>query len=230
MIVETGYETGSDPATGLTNYMGRDDHDLRDHAGRDLDDDEIQEFNEKAAENGFSRQIILAPERGDLSEKELDRAARKTMNEWTADHNTTEYLYSVHEDTDHPHVHVAATATQDSQDLWMDSEDIDQLRDQTAADHFQDHTTEQQQEMMIEQGREDELRQEQQERQLADLDQQEQDQGDEIGLALSAASQLSETSAEMAPAKYLLEAYREEKRDRERQQQQQNHKRQRDRR
>ena len=244
MIVETAYETGSDPATGLTRYMGRDGHDLRDHSGQELDDDEIEQFNRKAGENEFSRQLILAPERSDLSEKELDRAARKTLNEWTEDHTTTEYVYAVHEDTDHPHVHVAATATQDSNDLWMETDDIQHLQDDIAADRFRDHTTERQRQQMIEQGREEELRQEDRERQLAEQRQQdqqiqeqeqeqlhEQDQQPDVGheaaelgagelaAAGAVAGDLGAAGAEMSPASWLLEAYREEQREKEQRQQ-----------
>ena len=145
MILETNYETGSDPGTGLTRYMGRDGHELRDHTGRTLDDDEIQQFNERAAENEFSRQLVLAPDRDDLSDQELDRAVRQTMNDWTGDHNDTEYVYSVHEDDGNNHVHVAATSG-DSNDLWMDKPDIRELRDDVAAEKFQDYSLDRQQE------------------------------------------------------------------------------------
>lgn len=184
MIQDTNYETGSDPGTGLTEYMERDDHEIRAADGRKLDDDEIEQFNEQCAANGFSRQIVLSPERTDLSEEELDKAARKTMNELTEGHNSTEYVYSVHEDTDHSHVHVAATATQDSNEMWLEEDDLRELQDEIAADHFRDHTTERQERLMREQGREQELQREKAERELADLgDGQEPDPGDLLDLA-----------------------------------------------
>jgi hypothetical protein len=232
MIQDTNYETGSDPGTGLTEYMGND-HEIRDASGRKLDDDEIEQFNEKCAKNGFSRQIVLSPDRTDLDEQELDKAARRTMNELTEGHNSTEYLYSVHEDTEHSHVHIAATASQDSGEMWLEKDDLRELQDEIAADHFRDHTTERQERLMQEQGREQELQQEQAERELADQDQepdpgdlldlspdrdddQEQErEGIDPSLAFSVAGEMASSSPETMPASIMLEAYRERQRDRQ---------------
>jgi hypothetical protein len=228
MMMDSAYETGSDPGTGLTRYMG-DGHDLRDASGRELDDDEIEQFNDECAENGFSRQIVLAPERTDLDEDELDKAARKTMNELTEGHNTSEYVYAVHEDTDHPHVHVAATATEDSGEMWLEEDDLNELRDEIAADHFRDHSTERQKEIMRQQGREEELQREEREKELADTDEQpapvissDQDdhdhdqEQDDMMLYAAAAGELSTfASPESMPISILAEAYRERQREQE---------------
>jgi hypothetical protein len=227
MMMDSAYETGSDPGTGLTRYMG-DGHDLRDASGRELDDDEIEQFNDECAENGFSRQIVLAPERTDLDEDELDKAARKTMNELTEGHNTSEYVYAVHEDTDHPHVHVAATATEDSGEMWLEEDDLNELRDEIAADHFRDHST-RQKEIMRQQGREEELQREEREKELADTDEQpapvissDQDdhdhdqEQDDMMLYAAAAGELSTfASPESMPISILAEAYRERQREQE---------------
>jgi hypothetical protein len=199
--METNYETGSDPATGLTEYMSQD-HDLRDHTGRDLDEQQKEQFEQQAARNGFSRQIVLSPDGDHLSADELDRATRETLNEWTRDHDTTEYVYSVHEDTDNPHAHIAATATRDSQDLWMDDDDLRELQDEIAADRFRDHTTERQRRLMTEQGREQELAREDRERELAaqlqdrdsepEPERDQEDRGidrDDVGLGMAAAGE-----------------------------------------
>jgi hypothetical protein len=220
MIIDTNYQTGSSPATGLTNYLSKDGQEIRDHTGRELDDDEIEQFHERAAENGFSRQIVMAPDRH-MTADELDRAARGTMNEWTADHTTTEYVYSVHEDTETPHVHVAATATQDSRDLFMQEDDIRELRDDIAADHFQDHSLDRQQDQMIEQGRGDDLEAEQQTDQLilAGSNQQDEQDQDAENYAIYAAAVgelASLTTPETLPISIAAEMYRDRnRRDRE---------------
>lgn len=242
MIQDTNYETGSDPGTGLTQYMERDDHEIRAADGRELDDDEIQDFNEQCAENGFSRQIVLSPDRTDLDEQELDKAARRTMNELTEGHNSTEYVYSVHEDTEHSHVHIAATASQDSGEMWLEEDDLRELQDEIAADHFRDHTTERQERLMREQGREQELQREKAERELADQkqesdpsdlldlapgrdddhEQEQEREGIDPSLALSVGSELASSSPETLPASIMLEAYRERQREQEREREREN--------
>lgn len=162
MIVTDDPQTGG--ASNLTRYMGRDGHSVRGPSGRELDDDELEQFNAKSDDYGFTRHFILAPDRSDYTEAELDRATRRTMNEFTADHDTTQWVYSVHRDDDkeRPDVHVAATATKESGDLWFDdNEPIRRLRDDIAADHFEDHSLDQQQEQMRVQGRDEELDREQ---------------------------------------------------------------------
>jgi hypothetical protein len=230
-------DPGANDASNLTNYMSKEGHSLKNPAGNEMDETELNEFIRKSDEYGFTRHFVLAPERDDLREEDLDRAARKSMNEWAEDKDTLEYCYAVHNDEDNNHVHVAATASKDSGDLWIEQQEedneISRLRDDIAADHFNDHTTEQQQEMMIEQGREEELQQEQQERLLldgSDSQQEEQEQDshiDDAAIYAAAAGELASlTSPETLPISIAAEAYEERRRQRE-QQQQQNHRRER---
>lgn len=230
MIVDTDYSKGS--AEALTNYMSHDQTEIRGPDGSELSDEELDRLHAKSEANEFTRQIILSPERDDLTEEELDRATRRTMTEWTADHSTTEWAYAIHEDKESPDIHVAATATKDSQDLWMDTEDIQELRDDIAADHFGDHSLDRQQDQMIEQGREDELEQEQQEQLMlggsSDNDQEEQDSHiDDAAIVAAAGAELASLSSpETLPISIAAEAY-EERRKEQQQEQQRNRRRKR---
>lgn len=49
------------------------------------------------------------------------------MNDFLEDRPTASYIYALHEDTDNPHAHVALTG--ERRDLYMNQEDIDQVRD-----------------------------------------------------------------------------------------------------
>jgi hypothetical protein len=153
-------DPGANDASNLTNYMSKEGHSLKNPAGNDMDETELNQFIEKSERYGFTRHFVLAPERDDLREEELDRAARKSMNEWSEGKDTLEYCYAVHNDDDNNHVHVAATASKDSGDLWFDTEqdenEYTRLRDDIAADHFNDHSLDVQQEQITEQEREQE--------------------------------------------------------------------------
>lgn len=180
----------SKSAQGLTNYMSKRGHELKGSHGHEMTDEEIERFHDRTEEEGFTRHLMLGPERSDLSDEELDRATRRSLNEWyqEEDMQDMEYVYSIHNDEGNSHVHVACTASKESGDLWVDSTQdeskIDRLRDDIAADHFRDHTLDQQQEQMLDQGREDELRQEQAERDLG----QSPDRGGGLQLAAEAAT------------------------------------------
>lgn len=164
MIVRDNSETQG--AGSLTNYMTKNGHELKGSHGQEMTDEEVERFHDRSEEEGFTRHLILNPERNDLSEEQLDRAARESLNEWyeQEDMQDMEFAYSVHNEPENSHVHVAATASQDSGDLWVNSQQqedkIDRLQDDIAADRFSDHSLEQQQQQMLEQDRDDELLQE----------------------------------------------------------------------
>lgn len=161
MIVRDNPESMA--AGGLTNYMTKNGHSIKASHGQEMTDEEVERFHDRSEEEGFTRHLILAPERSDLSDEELDQAARESMAEWyeNEDMQDMEFCYSIHNDQGNSHVHVAATASKESGDLWVDStrdnNKITRLRDDIAADRFRDHSTERQQQMMVEQDREAEL-------------------------------------------------------------------------
>ena len=118
-------ETG---AADLLNYLDREDTTLRSAHGQPLSEAEREAFLDKSRRHEFVRDVIVSPENGaDLSARELAQGTRATVNEFLEDRPTASYVYAVHEDTEHPHVHVAMTG--ERRDLHMDREDIDQVRD-----------------------------------------------------------------------------------------------------
>jgi hypothetical protein len=153
MIVETDYQRGA--AGDLLSYMERGDNTLHNHVGEEMTQAEKTAFLEESQENEFERQIIIAPERDDLDADDLHSATRDTMTEFLDDHPTAEYCYAVHDDDDeNPHVHVAATGDIDDGDLYMERDDIRELRDDIAADRFGDRSLEERREQLQEQQQE----------------------------------------------------------------------------
>ena len=145
MIVDTDYQRGG--AGDLMSYMERGDHTLRDSTGKEMTAAEKAEFLEKSEEHEFERQIIIAPEREDLSDDQLHRRTRETINEYIDDQPTADYCYAVHNsDDERAHVHVAATGDIDNGDLYMERDDIQELRDDIAAEKFADRSLDQRRE------------------------------------------------------------------------------------
>jgi hypothetical protein len=120
---------GRDHGAGqLTSYIGRDDHQLRNRRGEPLDEEEREQFIERSKQYQYERQIIISPERGDeLSRQELSVGARRSMREFSRDRPSAEYVYAVHQDTEHPHAQIAVTGQKS--DLWTDQDDLDRLKE-----------------------------------------------------------------------------------------------------
>jgi Zn-finger nucleic acid-binding protein len=120
---------GRDHGAGqLTSYIGRDDHQLRNRRGEKLDDKEREKFIGRSQEYEYERQIIISPERGDeLSKEQLSLGARRSMREFCRSRPSADYVYAVHQDTEHPHAQIAVTGQKS--DLWTDQEDLDRLKE-----------------------------------------------------------------------------------------------------
>lgn len=116
-------------AGDLVNYIGREgDTPVHDRAGRPMSAEKKERFIEKSERHEFERHMILSPENGtDLSNDELGRETRRTMEQFTKGRPTATYAYTVHRDTDHPHAHVAMTG--EKTDLYMDKGDIENVRE-----------------------------------------------------------------------------------------------------
>jgi len=100
---------------------------LRDSIGRELTDDEIEEFIENSKGDNFSRQIVLSTAPGnDLSEQEMREKTERVMNNYVDGKPSAHYLYGVHENTDQIHSHAAVRG--DRRDLWMDSDDLKDMK------------------------------------------------------------------------------------------------------
>lgn len=129
MIVQTSYREHG--AGALFRYISRDER-VRDRAGRELTDRELRGFVEQSKQHQFERDVILSPERDEeFSATELERAARETVAAWERDSDrsrgSARWVYAVHRDTDHEHVHVAMTGTK--HDLYMDRSNLADLRE-----------------------------------------------------------------------------------------------------
>lgn len=122
--LDTDYQNTG--AGDLVNYIGREgDTPVYDRAGRPMSEEQKEQFIEKSERHEFERHMIISPENGnDLSNDELGRETRKTMEQFTKGRPTATYAYSVHRDTDHPHVHRRGNG------LYMDGEDIENVREQ----------------------------------------------------------------------------------------------------
>ena len=131
MIVETDYQQSG--AGNLVDYIRRDREqdagatvDLRNPAGRELSDPEVDQFVDKSREFGFQRHLIVSPDpTGQYSPEEVQANTREVMNQEFARQPTTDYVYAVHQNTDFPHAHVAATGKQ--AELEMNLEDIREM-------------------------------------------------------------------------------------------------------
>ena len=100
---------------------------LRDSIGRELSEEEIEEFVENSKGDNFSRQIVFssAPE-NDLSEQEMREKTERVMNDYIDGKPSAHYLYGVHEDTDQIHSHAAVRG--DRRDLFMDTDDLKDMK------------------------------------------------------------------------------------------------------
>ncbi|MFY4815298.1 relaxase/mobilization nuclease domain-containing protein [Haloarcula sp. AONF1] len=136
MMLQTDYDKSG--AGNLVNYIRRDRDqdagatvDLRNPAGRELSDSEVNRFVDKSREFGFQRHLIVSPDpTGEYSPEEVRDNTRDVMNQEFARQPTTDYVYAVHQNTDFPHAHIAATGKQS--ELEMGQEDIRQMREQAA--------------------------------------------------------------------------------------------------
>jgi len=136
MMLKTDYREGG--AGNLVDYIQRDREqdagatvDLRNPAGRELSDPEVNRFVDKSQEFGFQRHMIVSPDpTGQYSPEEVRANTRDFMNSEFAQQPTTDYVYGVHRDTEFPHAHIAATG--ERAELEMDREDIRELREQAA--------------------------------------------------------------------------------------------------
>ena len=120
---------GRDHGAGqLLSYIGRDDHQLHNRRGEPLTDTEREQFIERSREYEYERQIIISPEHADeLSTEQLSLGTRRSMREFCRDRPSADYVYAVHQDTEHPHTQIAVTGQKS--DLWTDQDDLNRLKE-----------------------------------------------------------------------------------------------------
>lgn len=132
-VYKVDYSEGGG-SEALLRYMDRGSPDLKDRAGRPMDDKDIERFVDKteSRHNGFRRHVILSPDPdSDLSREELDRAARRYGREFTEDKPSATYAYALWDEDEErergPHVHMAVAG--DREDLYMDRDDLTRERE-----------------------------------------------------------------------------------------------------
>ena len=124
MFVHTNYRTSG--ASALVNYIEQD-HPLRNSAGRELSDGEVRGFIQKSERHEFEREFQISPDpEADVSQRDLERQTQRFVGEFLTDRHSVRAVYAYHGSTDIPHAHVAMTG--ERHDLFVDREDIDQIR------------------------------------------------------------------------------------------------------
>ena len=126
MYFTTNYRNGG--AGALVNYIEKD-YPLRNSAGRELSEREVNEFVQKSKQHQFEREMQIAPNPyAEVPQSQLERETRRVIGEFTdPTHSSARGIYSIHEDNGVLHAHVALTGRK--RDLFMDADDISQTRD-----------------------------------------------------------------------------------------------------
>ncbi|GGN26497.1 relaxase/mobilization nuclease domain-containing protein [Halarchaeum nitratireducens] len=175
-VIDSDFERRDTGA--LMRYIEHEEENLRDRTGQEMDASEQQHLLDRSEEHGMSRHLIISPENAEqLDNEEIGRATRKTIRETIGSHEGVDWAYAVHRDGgDRPHAHVVATgrADQPGDPLWIDRDDLDQIRDRA-----HEHSIEQEQgvEYALDQALDESLNQEQAQEQIS----QELDQGRDQG-------------------------------------------------
>ena len=122
-IADTHFRYGS--AGDLLSYISHEGE-LQNRVGETMGDREIQEFVDKSEQHEFERDIIVSPERDDLSDREISEAVRDSVTEYFDNAGSVDFCYSVHRDTESLHAHVALTGEKD--DLYMNQTDLGEFK------------------------------------------------------------------------------------------------------
>jgi hypothetical protein len=121
-------EQGGGNCAALVNYLDKDHTQMIDACGREMDEDEINEFVRESKSSEMQRDLVFSPEEGvgeNMSDDEMSLRARATMNEYLKDKPEADYCMAVHRDTDKHHVQVAMHGNFDS--VKMFSEQFDDM-------------------------------------------------------------------------------------------------------
>ncbi|QIO25259.1 relaxase/mobilization nuclease domain-containing protein [Haloarcula sp. JP-L23] len=131
MILKTDFQRSG--AGDLTRYIRRNRETdqqkvpLRDRTGRELSEDRIERFVAKSERFEFQRHLVVSPHpAAAYSPAEIDSNTREFMRAEFGHQPTTDYVYTVHDDSDIVHSHVAATGRE--VELRLDVDEIQRLR------------------------------------------------------------------------------------------------------
>ena len=139
MFVNTNYRTSG--ASALVNYIEQD-HPLRNSAGRELSDREVRGFIQKSDRHQFEREFQISPDpEANVSQRRLEQQTRRFIGEFLQGRHSARAVYAYHGSTDIPHAHVAMTG--ERRDLFVDREEITQIR-QTLSQRLEQTQTQEQ--------------------------------------------------------------------------------------
>ena len=125
IYLDTSYRNHG--ADQLLSYIDKENS-LRNSVGRELSGREIEQFVAETREHQFEREIQISPPKDvGLSRSELERSTRRFLRDYTRDRPSARAVYAVHEDTEHPHVHIALAG--ERRDLFMDRDDVEHAKD-----------------------------------------------------------------------------------------------------
>lgn len=139
-VMETNYrraggkgEAGGGSGGGvgqMVNYLDKDHATMYDGMGRELDEQDLNEFARESKQNRFQRMVTFSPpENHDLTDSQMSLHARETLDEYLQERPEASYVYTIHHDKDVPHVQAAMTGSKD--DLAMYDEQIEELQNIT---------------------------------------------------------------------------------------------------
>lgn len=113
-IAETKYRRGS--VANLLSYIGRDENVLKNRAGLEMDNQDIQHLIDRSEKHQFERHYIISPKNW-MTDRELEEATRDSINQYF-DGPTVDFAYSVHRDEKGPHAHVALVGSEDDLEAY----------------------------------------------------------------------------------------------------------------
>ena len=161
MFVNTNYRTSGTSA--LVNYIEQD-HPLRNSAGRELSDREVRGFIQKSDRHQFEREFQISPDpEANVSQRRLEQQTRRFIGEFLQGRHSVRAVYAYHGSTDIPHTHVAMTG--ERRDLFVDRDDITQIRQTLSQRLEQTRTQEQRQRQQQQQQQRQRQEQQQSQRQ-----------------------------------------------------------------
>ena len=148
MFVNTNYRESG--ASALVNYIEQD-HPLRNSAGRELSNGEVRDFIQKSDRHQFEREFQISPDpEADVSQRNLERQTQRFIGEFLQGRHSARAVYAYHGSTDVPHTHVATTGKR--RDLFVDREEITQIRQTLSQRLEQEQCQRQQQRQEQQQG------------------------------------------------------------------------------
>lgn len=117
------YHAGDD----LLSYIDKTENPVRDRTGRAQSSARTEAFLSKTENKQYVEHWVFSPKNADeLSNENISIAVRNTMREHLKDGKRATYCYSVHDDVENTHAHIALTGKEN--DLMMDAETGSKMR------------------------------------------------------------------------------------------------------